>query len=129
MSLFFKDKNDYSKALTESNWTDLIFSKSVKMIDKNTDLNDLTQGIYQVWGGSNPQNAPKEITPWSRYYVVPFFNHNTTAMFVVAVDTNGNVFVRVKGGNPPSWHPWRRLAFGGATSLLSKVASIRMEVA
>lgn len=129
MSLLFKDKNDYSKVLTESNWTDLIFSKSVKMIDQNTDLNDLTQGIYQVWGGSNPQNAPKEIVPWSRYYVVPFFNHSTEGMFAVAVDTNGNIFVRAKGGSPASWHPWNKLAFGGVTNLLSKVISMRMEVA
>ena len=129
MSLLFKDKNDYSKVLTESNWTDLIFSKSVKMIDQNTDLNDLTQGIYQVWGGSNPQDAPKEILPWSRYYVVPFWNHDTAAMFAVAVDTNGNIFVRVKSGNSPSWQPWHKLAFGGGTSLLSKVTSMRMEVA
>lgn len=127
MSLFAKDKNGYSKVLTELNWTDLIFSKSIKTIDQNTDLNDLNQGIYQIWGGSNPKNAPDGIIPWARYYVVPFFNNDnpSSETFVVAFDVNGSIFVRAKGGYPLNWESWYRLATqNDVTALQGRITAL-----
>lgn len=94
------------KVLTTKNLIQALFSDElVNDVDDRFDMNNASPGIYRSWG-KKPINTPNQCLSWAKYFVIPFIEGNSDSMFQVAIDTNGNMFTRAKGGDPATWHPW-----------------------
>lgn len=100
------------KVLTVKNLIQALFSDElVNIVDDNFDMNSAQPGIYRSWG-KKPINVPNQCAAWAKYFVVPFIEGNSASMFQVIIDTNGNMFTRVKGGSPANWNSWRTVNLG-----------------
>lgn len=100
------------KVLTVKNLIQALFSDElVNIVDDNFDMNSAQPGIYRSWG-KKPINAPNQCAAWAKYFAVPFIEGNSASMFQVVIDTNGNVFTRVKGGSPANWNSWHTVNLG-----------------
>lgn len=100
------------KVLTAKNLIQALFSDElVNIVDDNFDINNARPGIYRSWG-KKPINAPNNCAAWAKYFVIPFIEGDSNSMFQIAIDTNGNMFVRSKGGNPATWISWHRVNLG-----------------
>ena len=109
-------REDYAmksdKVLTAKNLIQALFSDElVNIVDDNFDMNNARPGIYRSWG-KKPINTPNQCLAWAKYFVIPFVEGYSDAMFQVAIDTNGNMFTRTKGGSPAVWNPWHLVNLG-----------------
>jgi hypothetical protein len=100
------------QVLTTKNLIQALFSDElVNDVDDSFDMNNASAGIYRSWG-KKPINAPDNAVAWAKYFVIPFIGGNSDAMFQIAIDVNGNMFTRAKGGSPATWIPWHRVNLG-----------------
>lgn len=100
------------KVLTVKNLIQTLFSDElVNIVDDNFDMNNARPGIYRSWG-KKPSNVSNDCAAWAKYFVIPFVSGDSTSMFQIAIDTNGNMFTRAKGGDPATWISWRRVNLG-----------------
>lgn len=100
------------KVLTAKNLIQTLFSNElVNDVDDSFDMNNARSGIYRSWG-KKPINAPNNCVAWAKYFVIPFIEGDSNSMFQVAIDTNGNMFIRTKGGSPATWIPWHGVNLG-----------------
>ena len=83
----------------------------VVVVDDNFDMNNTSPGIYRSWG-KKPINAPNQCLPWAKYFVIPFVEGDSDFMFQVAIDSNGNMFIRTRGGSPAAWNLWHMVNLG-----------------
>lgn len=94
------------QVLTTKNLIQALFSDElVNVVDDSFNMNNASPGIYRSWG-KKPINTPNQCLAWAKYFVIPFVEGYSDAMFQVAIDTNGNMFTRTKGGSPAVWNPW-----------------------
>lgn len=100
------------KVLTVKNLIQALFSDElVNIVDDKFDMNNALPGIYRSWG-KKPINIPNQCLPWAKYFVIPFIEGDSDDIFQVAIDTNGNIFTRTKGGFPAAWNSWRSVNLG-----------------
>ena len=100
------------QVLTTKNLIQALFSDElVNVVDDSFDMNNASPGIYRSWG-KKPINAPSNAAAWAKYFVIPFFEGDSNNIFQVAIDTNGNMCIRAKGGQPPTWNPWHLVKLG-----------------
>lgn len=100
------------QVLTTKNLIQALFSDElVNYVDDSFDMNNASPGIYRSWG-KKPINAPDNALPWAKYFVIPFIEGNSNAMFQVVIDINGNIFTRAKGGDPAVWIAWHGANLG-----------------
>ena len=109
-------KEDYvmksDKVLTVKNLVQALFSDElVTLVDDSFDMNNAVSGIYRSWG-KKPINTPNQCLPWAKYFVIPFVEGDSDDIFQVAIDSNGNMFTRTKGGRPAAWNPWHLVNLG-----------------
>ena len=102
------------KVLTVNNLIQALFSDElVNVVDDSFDMANARPGIYRSWG-KKPINAPNQCLAWAKYFVIPFIEGNSDNMIQLAIDTNTNIFTRVKGGTPAVWRPWYKVNLGAA---------------
>ena len=100
------------QVLTTKNLIQALFSDElVNIVDDNFDMNNARPGIYRSWG-KKPINTPNHCLAWAKYFVIPFVEGDSDDIFQVAIDTNGNMFTRTKGGSPAAWNPWHLVNLG-----------------
>lgn len=100
------------KVLTTKNLIQALFSDElVNVVDDNFDMNNASPGIYRSWG-KKPINAPNQCLAWAKYFVIPFVEGDSDDMIQIAIDSNGNIFIRTKGGQPPAWNLWHIVNLG-----------------
>lgn len=100
------------KALTTKTLIQALFSDElVNIVDDSFDMNNARPGIYRSWG-KKPINTPNDCVAWAKYFAVPFVEGDSNSMFQIAIDTNGNMFTRAKGGDPATWLSWHRVNLG-----------------
>lgn len=100
------------KVLTAKNLIQALFSDElVNDIDDSFDMNNARPGIYRSWG-KKPINAPNNAIAWAKYFVIPFVGGDSDFMFQVAIDSNGNMFIRTRGGSPAAWNLWHIVNLG-----------------
>lgn len=89
-----------------------VLSRSIThIVDDKFDMNSADQGTYRSWG-TKPINAPSNAAAWAKYFVIPFVEGDSSSLFQIAIDTNGNMFVRAKGGDPATWISWHKVNLG-----------------
>ena len=109
-------REDYAmksdKILTIKNLVQTLFSDElVTIVDDSFDMNNAVPGIYRSWG-KKPINTPNECVAWAKYFVIPFAEGDKDNFFQIAIDINGNIFTRAKGGNPVRWTSWHNANLG-----------------
>lgn len=100
------------QVLTTKNVIQALFSDElVNLVDDKFDMNNASPGIYRSWG-KKPINTPSQCLPWAKYFVVPFVEGDPNNLFQIAIDTNANIFIRTRGGQPPLWNIWHTVNLG-----------------
>lgn len=99
------------KVLTVKNLIQALLSDElVNLVDDNFDMNNASPGIYRSWG-KKPINAPNCLA-WAKYFVIPFVEGDPNNLIQIAIDSNGNIFIRTKSGTPANWNPWHIVNLG-----------------
>lgn len=100
------------QVLTTKNLIQALFSDElVNVVDNSFDMNNASPGIYRSWG-KKPINTPNYCQPWAKYFAIPFVEGDSDDMIQIAIDSNGNIFIRTKGGQPAAWNLWHSVNLG-----------------